>query len=154
MSVLTSLFGKKKKSFTAFCSVSREPLENGYGYLLTTAEVVSSRKYWDNIMTEPDTMSYTVNHFQKKDPMATRIRGMIFEKYSSVAKPWIVSDSFIGWFNVDKGKAKEWAKNWWQDEGEFEPSESGPADKILDEDNYMKIREYAIMEAGREKVLA
>ncbi len=32
---------------------------------------------------------------------------MIFEKYASVEKPWIISDSVINYFEVDKSTAKE-----------------------------------------------
>ncbi|MDH5382791.1 MAG: hypothetical protein OEW75_18190, partial [Cyclobacteriaceae bacterium] len=83
MSVLSKIFGKKKE-FKAFCDVSKEPVENGFGYLLTTSQVVESKRYWDNIMTDPEMMSYTINHFTKKDPTATQIRNMVFEKYSTI----------------------------------------------------------------------
>lgn len=152
MSVFTSLFSKKKKSFKAFCNVSKEPLEEGFGYLLTTAEVVQSRKYWDNIMTEPETLSYTINHFAKQDQMATQIRSMIFDKHSQRKDPWMVSDTYIGWFNVDKDKARELARNWWAEEGEFAPENSGAAEENLSEDDYSNIKEYAIMQAGRDRI--
>ena len=38
MSFINNLFGKKKKQFKASCDISKEPVEKGYGYLLTTAE--------------------------------------------------------------------------------------------------------------------
>jgi len=91
---LLNLFGKKKKEFKAFCNITREPLENGYGYLLTTAQVISSKRYWDLVMTEPETLSYTISHFNNQ-PNGTQMRNMIFEKYASVAKPWMVSDSIL-----------------------------------------------------------
>ena len=154
MAVFDKLFGKKKKEFKAFCSVSKEPLEKGYGYLLTTSQVVASQRYWDSIMTEPETMSYTINHFTKQDNTATQIRSMIFEKYSEVNKPWMVSDSYINWFNVDKDAAKTQAQQWWESEGNFIPNESGSASSVLPENEFQQIRHYAIMEAGRELVSA
>lgn len=152
MSLLTSLFGKKKKSFKAQCDISKEPVEKGYGYLLTTAQIVSSKKFWDNIMTEPETMSYTVSHFKQHDEMATRMRQMIFEKYSTVEKPWIVSDSYIHLFEVDKSESRNNARQWWENEGNFIPAETGPAADTLDESDYKSIQHYAVMEAGRERV--
>ncbi len=152
MSVLNKLFGKKKNSFKAFCSVSKEPLEKGYGFLLTTSEVISSYKYWDNIMTEPETMSYTINHFTKGDNTSTRIRSMIFEKYAEVNEPWMVSDSYIKWFDVDHEKARELAQKWWENEGSFVPDNNGAASTVLSPDQFQEIRTYAIMEAGRERV--
>lgn len=47
------------------------------------------------------------------------MRSLIFEKYSSVEKPWMVSDSCIGLFDVDKALARERAKKWWESNGSF-----------------------------------
>jgi len=151
MALLDSIFGKKKKTFKASCLITKEPLENGYGYLLTTSQVVTSRKYWDMIMTEPETMSYTVSHF-RNDSMGTQMRSMIFEKYATIDKPWIVSDSIINYFDVDKTKAREDARKWWENEGNFEPSETGPAADTLDSGTFEKVKNYAILEAGRNRV--
>ncbi len=152
MSIISSLFGKKKKSFKATCDISNEPLEKGYGYLLTTAQVVSSQKFWDNIMTEPETMSYTVSHFKDHDEMATRMRQMIFEKHSTVDKPWIVSDSYIQLFDVDKTESRKNAKQWWENEGQYQPEQTGKAEDTLEESSYTAIKKYAVMEAGKERV--
>jgi len=151
MAFLDTLFGKKKKAFKASCLITKEPLEKGFGFLLTTSQVVKSKKYWDMIMTEPETMSYTVSHF-KNDAMGTQMRSMIFEKYATIDKPWIVSDSIINYFDVDKSKAREYAKKWWENEGNFEPSETGPATDHLDEDAFKKYKMYAIQEAGKDRV--
>lgn len=153
MAILNSLFGKKKKEFKASCQITKEPLEKGFGYLLTTAQVVSSRKYWDLIMTEPETMSYTVSHF-KNQSSGTQMRSMIFEKYATVAKPWIISDSVIGYFEVDKTTARESAKKWWESEGNYSPDHTGPATDHLDGPTYQDFKNYAILEAGRERVKA
>ena len=153
MALLNSLFGKKKKEFKATCQITKEPLEKGYGYLLTTAQVVSSKKYWDLIMTEPETMSYTVSHFNNQSS-GTQMRSMIFEKYATVSKPWIVSDSVIGYFEVDKASAREGAKKWWESEGQFIPEDTGPATEHLDGATFQNLRDYAILEAGRERVKA
>src|SRR6478609_1190589 len=126
MALLDSLFGKKKKQFRASCGITKEPLEKGYGYLLTTSQIVASKKYWDLIMTEPETLSYTVSHF-KNQTSGTQMRSMIFEKYASIDRPWIVSDSVIGYFDVDKNAAKENAKKWWELEGNFKPGNTGTA---------------------------
>lgn len=148
MALLDTLFGKKKKEFRATCPITKEPLEKGFGYLLTTAQVVASKKYWDLIMTEPETMSYTVSHFRNQ-PSGTQMRSMIFEKYASVTKPWIVSDSVIGYFNVDKQAARENARKWWDTEGHFAPDDASPA---LDATAFQTWKNYAVLEAGREKV--
>ncbi|MDZ4714591.1 MAG: hypothetical protein SH819_03895 [Cytophagales bacterium] len=151
MALLDTLFGKKKKEFRASCPITKEPLEKGFGYLLTTSQVVVSKKYWDLIMTEPETLSYTVSHF-KNQTSGTQMRSLIFEKYASVRKPWIVSDSVINYFDVDKNKAKENARKWWELEGDYAPSNAGPAGKMLDPDTFQTWKSYAILEAGRNRV--
>ncbi|MFZ5971956.1 MAG: hypothetical protein ACOYXA_10225 [Bacteroidota bacterium] len=151
MALLDTLFGKKKKELKASCNITKEPIEKGFGYLLTTAQIVTSKKYWDMIMTEPETMSYTVSHFNNQ-ASGTQMRSMIFEKYASIAKPWMVSDSVISYFDVDRSKAKENAKKWWETEGSFAPAETGSASDQLDENTYKTWKEYAILEAGRDRV--
>lgn len=148
---LLSFLGKKKKEFKAACQITKEPIEAGYGYLLTTSQVVTSKKYWDLVMTEPETMSYTVSHF-KNQPSGTQMRSMIFDKYATVAKPWMISDSIINYFEVDKQQAKENAKRWWESEGTFSPEHTGPASQHLATDSFNLAREYAVMEAGRSRV--
>jgi hypothetical protein len=150
---LMNLFGKKKKEFRAFCNITREPLESGFGYLLTTAQVISSKKYWDLVMTEPETLSYTISHFNNQ-PSGTQMRNMIFEKYASVAKPWMISDSVISYFEVDKGEARTNAKKWWESEGNFVPEQAGPAAQKLDEPTFNSWKDYAVLEAGRGKATA
>lgn len=148
---LLSLFGKKKKEFKASCTITREPLESGFGYLLTTAQIISSKKYWDLIMTEPETLSYTISHFNNQSS-GTQMRNMIFEKYASVAKPWMISDSVINYFEVDKTEARNQAKKWWESEGLFVPDAAGPASQQLDQATFTSLKEYAVLEAGRGRI--
>lgn len=148
---ILNLFGKKKKEFKAVCQITKEPIERGFGYLLTTAQVVTSRKYWDMIMTEPETMSYTVSHFRNQ-ASGTQMRTMIFEKYATIAKPWIISDSIISYFEVDKSEARQQAKMWWEAEGNYTPNNIGPADQTLEEPIFKQLKDYAILEAGRTRV--
>ncbi|MDV3308277.1 MAG: hypothetical protein LOY03_05595 [Cyclobacteriaceae bacterium] len=155
MTLLGKLFGKtKKKELKARCPITREQIDRGFGYLLTTAEVITSRKYWDMIMTEPETMSYTISHFRNEE-QGTRMRSLIFEKYSSVAHPWMISDTCINLFeDVDRERAKRFAKLWWEQEGEFVPEKSGPALEYLDPKSYQNWKDYAILEAGRARISA
>ena len=152
MAIFDTLFGKKKKELKASCNITKEPIERGFGYMVTTSQIVTSKKYWDMIMTEPETLSYTVNHF-KNQASGTQMRSMIFEKYATVAKPWMISDSIINFFEVDKAKAKENAKKWWESEGTFSPTESGSAIETLDAESFNALKEYAVLEAGRSRVI-
>ncbi len=153
MALLESIFGKKKKEFKASCNITKEPLEKGFGYLLTTAQIITSKKYWDMVMTEPETMSYTLSHFNNQSS-GTQMRAMIFEKYATISKPWIVSDSVINYFDVDKNEARANAKKWWETDGQFAPANVGPANQILNENVFSNSRDYAIREAGGNKVRA
>ncbi len=151
MALLGTLFGKKKKEFKASCLITKEPLEKGYGYLLTTSQVIASKRYWDLVMTEPETLSYTVSHFKNQNS-GTQMRSMIFEKYASIDRPWIISDSVINYFDVDKNTAKENAKKWWEQEGNYKPNDTGPAGNTLDQHTFQTWKNYAILEAGRERM--
>lgn len=152
---MINLFKKnKKKAFKAHCELSRQPLERASSYLITTAELISSKKFWDNKMTEPDTMTYTVAHFKSGDQTAMNIRKMIFEKYSREDKHWVVSDSEMHLFDqIDQDKAKERADKWWDSKGTYV---NGSANSLenLGPDVFEEIKSYAIMEAGRAQVPA
>jgi hypothetical protein len=153
MAFLEKLLGKKKPEIKARCPITKEQIESGYGYLLTTAEVIASKKYWDMIMTEPETLSYSVSHFKNQES-GTRMRSLIFEKYSSIEKPWMISDSCINLFeNIDKGSARANAKRWWETAGNFVPDNSGPALQALEPRQYQTWKDYAVLEAGRTKVI-
>jgi hypothetical protein len=152
MAFLEKLLGKKKPQLKARCPITKEQIENGFGYLLTTAQVIASRKYWDMIMTEPETLSYSVSHF-KNQQSGTQMRSLIFEKYSTIEKPWMISDSCINLFeNIDRKSAKEYAKKWWETAGNFTPENSGPAAKALEPNTFQNVKDYAVLEAGRSKV--
>ncbi|HYC87371.1 MAG TPA: hypothetical protein VEB86_19195 [Chryseosolibacter sp.] len=152
MAFLEKLLGKKKPEIKARCPITKEQIENGFGYLLTTAEVITSKKYWDMVMTEPETMSYSVSHFRNQQS-GTHMRSLIFEKYSNIEKPWMISDSCINLFeNVDRKMAKEKAKKWWESAGTFIPENSGPAAAALEPTTLQSVKDYAVLEAGRSKV--
>jgi hypothetical protein len=153
MTFIDKILGKnKKQDLKARCPITKESIETGFGYMLTTSQIVSSKKYWDMIMTEPETMSYTVSHFKNQES-GTQMRNLIFEKYSSVGKPWMVSDSCINLFEVDKANARANAKKWWETEGSFSPNEAGSALEKLDPSSYQALKDYAVLEAGRNRVI-
>src|SRR5687768_11069914 len=104
------------------------------------------------VMTEPETLSYSVSHFKNQES-GTHMRSLIFEKYSSIEKPWMISDSCINLFeDIDRQSAKDNAKKWWDSEGNFEPENTGPALEALEPTTYQLLKDYAVLEAGRERV--
>lgn len=152
MSLLNKILGKKEKQPKAKCSLSNTLLEYGEGYQITTSQLISSRKFWDHKMLEPETLSYTTAHFKENDPNATKMREMIFNKYALEEKPWLICESYIHLFDVDKSQAHEYAQQWWSTKGEFTPPESGSAKSNMEKNEFEEIREYATMEAGAERV--
>jgi hypothetical protein len=153
MTFIDKILGKnKKKELKARCPITKESIESGFGYMLTTSQIVSSKKYWDMVMTEPETMSYTVSHFKNQES-GTQMRNLIFEKYSSINTPWMVSDSCINLFDVDKSNARANAKKWWETEGSFSPTDAGAALDKLDSTMYQAFKNYAVLEAGRSRVV-
>ena len=153
MAFFDNLLGKKKPTVKAKCPITKEQIETGFGYLLTTSDVVASKKYWDMVMTEPETISYSVSHF-KNLSSGTQMRNMIFEKYSGIETPWMISDSCINLFeNIDKQTARENAKKWWAAEGKFNPENTGPAVKTLEANVFQNWKDYAVLEAGRSRVV-
>jgi hypothetical protein len=152
MTFLTKILGKSKPRLKARCPITREQIEKGFGYLLTTAQVVTSRRYWDLIMTEPETLSYSVAHF-RNETSGTHMRNLIFEKHSSVETPWMISDSCINLFDeVDRTLAREHAQQWWESDGKFAPENSGSALEVLPPESYQLVKDYAVLEAGRERI--
>lgn len=152
MAFLEKILGKKKPELTARCPITKEQIESGFGYLLTTAQVIASKKYWDMIMTEPETMSYSVSHFKNQES-GTLMRSLIFEKYSSIEKPWMISDSCINLFdNIDRKSARENAKKWWETAGGFRPDHTGSAVQALEPSAYQTLKNYAVLEAGRTRI--
>lgn len=146
------LFGKKKKAFRASCELSKEPLEKGRGYVITTAQLIASKKFWDNKMTEPETLSYTQSHFKSGDSTSTQMRQMIFNKYGNVDKPWIISESYGHLFEIDLDQAQSHAREWWEKEGNYVPEGTDSSLKEMDTSSFEAFKDYAVMEAGRSRI--
>lgn len=146
-------FGKKKKKKPArSCDLEGSLLEFGEGYLLTSAQIIKSKRFWDNKMIEPETLAYSKAHFNKNDEMGTKMRTMIFQKYSSQDKPWLVGDGQVNQFEVDKNEAREFAKQWWDSDFKFTPPNAGPASDNMEAAEFEQYKEYAIMRAGEEQL--
>ena len=150
---LLDVFKKdKKKKKASRCALTGTMLTYGEGRLLTTGQVVSSKGFWESIMTEPEAMAYTINHFKNQDKTATQMRTIIFEKYADKKDPWIVSEDCLGTYGIEADNSREYAEQWWETEGEFAPPNSGTAKSTLDPDKYEQVRNYAIWKAGESRV--
>lgn len=150
---LLDVFKKdKKKKKASRCAITGTMLEYGEGRLLTTSQVVTSRGFWESIMTEPEAMAYTINHFKNKDKTATQMRAIIFEKYADKKEPWIVSEDVLETYGINADNSREYAIQWWESEGEFVPPNNGTAKTTMAPDQYEEVRNYAIWKAGEARV--
>lgn len=145
-------FGKKKKKVVKSCDLEGSLLEYGEGYLLTSAQIIQSKRFWDNKMVEPETVAYSKAHFEKKDEMGTKMRTMIFQKYANKEKPWLVGDGQVNQFEINKEEAKAHAKLWWDSDFTFMPPNAGAANSVLDEVDFAQWQEYAVMKAGEAQL--
>ena len=57
----------------------------------------------------------------------------------------------FAFFDVDRQTARESAKKWWENEGNFAPENVGAAADRLDNKAFTDWKNYAILEAGRER---
>lgn len=151
MGALSKLFKRKKKSFRAYCDLTRQPLEQGATYCLTTAEIISSKRFWDNKMTEPETMTYSEMHFQN-NKTGTQMRAIIFDKYSKEDKPWLIGEDQVHQFDVDLDTALVRGNEWLASEGKVVPDETSDSLAALASDSFREIKDYAVLEAGRARV--
>lgn len=152
MGLFDKVFKKKAKKATASCSICKAHMEEGEGFLLSTAQVVSSKAYWDHKMVEPETMAYTHAHFKSKDEHATKMRGIIFQKTAEKDQSWLTCESCIRHFDVDEAEAKEYAKEWWIKRDSFALPNGGAAQSTLETETFEDVKNYATMEAGAQSM--
>lgn len=149
MGLLSGLFKKEKpKKKATQCSVCKSHMERNEGFALTTAQVITSKTYWDHKMVEPETMSYTTSHFKNKDENATKMRGIIFEKTAEKDQTWMTCETCIKHFDVDHKATQELAGEWWNAANGHKIANTGKAIDFLPNEAYESIREYATNQAG------
>ncbi len=143
---------KAKKKRTAVCALTNTPLQEGEGRLVTTAEVIVSKKFWESIMTEPEAMAYTINYFKKNDASAIMMRNAIFSKYADRSEPWIVSEDCLQTYGIETKLNGAEVIDWWNNKDAYRPANSGKAIDVLSPEEYEQAKQYAITEAGRSRV--
>ena len=143
---------KSKKKRTAKCALTGTILTEGEGRVITTSEVIVSKKFWESIMTEPEAMAYTINYFKNKDVNATMMRNAIFSKYADKAEPWIVSEDCLRTYGIETALNGSEVANWWNSQGAYKPINSGKAIDVLSAEEFDNAKKYAITEAGRSRV--
>ncbi|RED92657.1 hypothetical protein [Marinoscillum furvescens] len=143
---------KKKKKFAANCALSGMPLDRSTVFLIGAADLLRSQKFWNNVMAEPETLSYTEAYFKSKDATAQRIREMLLQKYVGEDKPWVIGDSYIHFFDVDTVLAQQWGQEWWDSEGKQVPQALTKSLSQMPADELDSCRKYVLEEAGRQAI--
>jgi len=142
----------KKKKKASKCAITGMMLQYGEGRLLTTSQVVTSKRFWESIMTDPEAMAYTINHFKNKDKSATQMRSIIFEKYAERKDPWIVAEDCLMTYGIEADKSEEYAILWWESEGTYAPPNNGSAKAQLNPAQFEEVKNYAVWKAGESRV--
>ncbi|UXP32148.1 hypothetical protein N6H18_17540 [Reichenbachiella agarivorans] len=148
MRFLDKIFKSPPKKKQAACSICKSIMNQNDGFALSTAQVVSSRKYWDRKMVEPETLSYTTAHFKNQDQRATMMRKIIFEKTAGKEIVWMTCESCIDHFEVCQDETKQLAAQWWQNDTGFVLPNKGKAEDNMSSEDFEEIKSYATMEAG------
>jgi hypothetical protein len=148
---ILNLFKPKKKR-TALCALTNTPLQEGEGRLVTTAEVIVSKKFWESIMTEPEAMAYTINYFKNNDANAIMMRQAIFSKYADRSEAWIVSEDCLQTYGIESSLNGAEVIDWWTSKGEYRPMNSGKAVDVLTPEAFEEAKNYAITQAGKSRV--
>ena len=84
--------------------------------------------------------------------MGAKMRTMIFQKYSSQEKPWLIGDGQVNQFEINKEEAQDNAKQWWESEFKFTPPSAGSASDNLEANDFEEYKDYAIMRAGETQL--
>jgi hypothetical protein len=147
--MLSGIKKRKAEPRRCVCQTTGEPLSEQDGYIITTSQLIASKKFWDMRMTDSDTLSYTLQHFRDRDQSATSIRRRVFEKYASEPGFLIVSSKVIGLFDVDQSRARKLAQVWWKVAQCDFLDQFGHEIQPLTVDEFEKYRAYAIIYAGK-----
>lgn len=115
-------------SESGVCDVCSRKVSSPDGYLLTTREVVSTPKYWQHYYQyhKDEFVSMGVSSYQDfcRNPL---LRASCGEMLANQQTPWLVCENCISMFNVDRERARSYAKQWWQSRRTFQPPGTGPA---------------------------
>lgn len=142
-------FNEKQKNVrTRTCDCCSKSVESPTAtYLLTPAQVVKSRKYWDYLMTSPEMYELSKRHFVNKDANATKQRGMIVVPLIQNSSPWCICEKCIDKFDVDKSIAKKYSIQK-EENINFIPPNCGSAESVLPKDEYLQEMIYILSHAG------
>jgi len=105
------------------CDICSAKVPKPSGYLLNSSEVINSSRYWQRYY------EYHKDEFQFMGISSYegfRRNSILWNTtYNTLAgqrTPWLVCDSCIAIFNVDRQRARRHAEQWWESGGSFQPA--------------------------------
>jgi len=98
------------------------------GYLLTTAEVVGSHRFWQRFYRQRydelgTRLIYTYRDFSRDES----IRELYVDPIAAREKPWLVCGECVRMFSISRNRAQGHAKLWWESDQTFLPPGNGAA---------------------------
>ena len=102
------LFGSNQASARlGACDTCSASLSTGEGYLLTTAEVVTSEGHWKRVL-----QAYPVLEMLKSDKDKILEIQQLVSQTAASDTPWMACSKCISLFSVDRGRAMRAAAEW------------------------------------------
>ncbi len=110
------------------CDTCGAQLHSPDGYLLVTREVVGEPRYWQHYYRQHEA-EFALVGVQSYEAFRSNqgLRAMSARTLAGQSTAWIVCDSCIGMFSVNRQAAHRFAEQWWESGGKFAPPGVGRA---------------------------
>lgn len=113
-------------SSTGVCDICQSAIPKSSGFLLTTRQVVSAHSFWLDYYERHSSefKEMNVNSYHEFTKNAS-LRGTSVWLMCGQQNPWLICETCIDIFDVNKSKAKEHALSWWRSGKSLSPEDSG-----------------------------
>ena len=110
------------------CDICGAALSSPSGYLLVTREVVGEPRYWQHYYRQ-HAAEFALLGVRSYEAFKDNrdLRAMCTKTLAGQSTPWMVCESCIGMFGVDRQATHRYAEEWWQSGGTFAPPGVGRA---------------------------
>lgn len=98
------------------------------GYLLVTREVVGEPTYWQHFYRQHEA-EFGLMGVRSYEGFRSHsgLRALYSKNFAMQSTPWLVCETCIGMFPVDRPAAHRYAEQWWESGGAFAPPGTGAA---------------------------
>jgi len=110
------------------CDICSSAVMKGKGYLLTTADVVGSPRYWKKYFDRHQAQFKAMGIEAYEAFLGNAVlRFSCAKMVAGQQLPWLVCCNCIDMFSINREQASEHAEMWWKTGFTFTPPQSGPA---------------------------